>query len=201
MINYDLTRLSGGQVTLLDRARPDRPSDWMTDVAIPIRDAVRAGVPVVYIECGEPGRGYDNIREVVGDDPLLAVVDDSDRILMVPSAVDPSAGQFQSNRLVAYGIRTLENAARATSRHEKAHGAAAVVLDLIEHARPFAGIDTDIRTPYSLAHKVLDLSPRQVQDWRAATLAMFASIRPTRPTLVVTKDRELPYNIGASYYV
>ena len=201
MINYDLARLAGGQVTLLDRARPDRPSNWITDVATPIRDAVRAGVPVVYVECGEPGRGYDNIRDVVGDTALLAVVDDSDHVLMVPSAAGPSAGEDQPSRLVAYGIRTLQNAARATWTHEHAHGAAAVVLDRIEHARPFAGIDSDIRTAYSLAHRVLDLSPRQVQQWRAATLATFASIRPTRPTLVVTKNRELPYNLGASHYV
>jgi len=172
------------------------PADtWYDQVLVRVRRAVRAGMPVVYVDSGGYDLNTEIVRSEIGPSPLLLTVSDEDRVLLIPLPDDP-----RTCSAVSYGLPTLTVAEEAVVAHQKRCGPTMLVVDEIDFARPFAGIDDEAAGGpgmENLAQSVVTLAVVQVQQWRASELLRLARQRPTRPTIVVARSCRVANTVPA----
>lgn len=127
----------------------------------------------------------------VGHTPLLRVVDDQDDILWLPS---PSL--TEPDEPFAIGAPTFSRAGTALEAHHRNFGPGILVLDAIEWARPYAGIDEYPAEASTLVHEYFThayltaLTPSQVRNWRTNDLRRLTRRSAgTRTSLLPTTTR------------
>lgn len=198
MITNDFQVLPVGRLTVLAEQQAGIWRDWRADVAEPISRAISSGRPVVYVECG----GFENcqaedLRRRVGGNPLLGIVDDADHTLLIPAFAGGCVGTEICDVVpVTLGTLTLENVSRALAVHEEKFGPATLVLDSVDFARPWAGMDAECQDPHTLSTAILHLSPQQVCEWRAMDLHRLAASRPNVPTIAIARSREVAESLS-----